>query len=74
MSDFRANDKQLAPISKPRSNSLHAHFMLAEQQMTPIEFMSDDGKVKQLKMEERDFRSVVGLLRVAEAQEPGQGQ
>lgn len=45
----------------------------AEQQMTPIEFVDESGKVKQLKMEERDFRAVVGLLRVAEAQEPGQG-
>lgn len=31
-------------------------FHSAEKQMTPIEFQEESGKVKHLKMEERDFR------------------
>mmetsp|Transcript_35349 Transcript_35349/g.89498 ORF Transcript_35349/g.89498 Transcript_35349/m.89498 type:complete len:220 (-) Transcript_35349:646-1305(-) len=37
-----------------------------EKQMSPVEYLDEGGKVAQLKLEEREFREVIGILKEVE--------
>lgn len=62
------------PIAHCPSNSLSLALPLVcdrEEQAAPVEFTDEDGKVKQLKLDDKEFREVIGILK--EAGEEGEG-
>mmetsp|Transcript_6402 Transcript_6402/g.10957 ORF Transcript_6402/g.10957 Transcript_6402/m.10957 type:complete len:229 (-) Transcript_6402:385-1071(-) len=43
-----------------------------EKQMAPVEYMDEDGTTKQLQLDEREFREVIGLLKEIGDEQEGQ--